>query len=392
MRISKIEHLYVDGDVKTLCFLKITADDGRAGWSEYSEILGGAGVSASISRASDGLIGADPRDTARLSQRLLSRMRSAAPGLNAQAAGAIENACLDLKAKSLGVPVHELFGGALRDRLAVYWSHFGTYRAQAGEELLAPALRSLHDLTTLAVQARDRGFQAIKSNVFIFGEGRARIPMPGFGRGDGGPELNLDNRLLGAIVAQVSAMRTAVGPELGIALDLNFNFKPSGVRRIAQALEPFSLAWLEADLPDASSLAAIRRSTRTPIASLETALHRRDALPYLAAGALDYAIVDVMWTGMGEAVRLASLADTFDVNINSHAFSSPLAAVMGAHLCAVTPNFHLLEYDVDAPTWVEGLFQQPLRIENGALLLPEGPGWGLEPDERALRARALNAP
>ena len=215
-----------------------------------------------------------------------------------------------------------------------------------------------------------------------------RIYMPGFGRDAGGPEMNLDDGLLDAIVSQMSALREAVGPKFGLALDLNFNFKPSGVRRIAQALEPLRLAWLETDLPDATALAAIRQSTRTPIASLETVLHRRGALPYLAAQAVDYAIIDVMWAGMGESVRLAALAGAHEVNINSHVFSSPLAAAMGAQLCAMVPNFHLMELDVDVPAGVAELFHQQLQVEDGALLLPDGPGWGIEPDEAKLSAVA----
>ena len=389
MRIACIEHLYADHGTKRLCFLKISCEDGRVGWSEYSEILGGGGLAGVIAHAAEDLPGADPRDTAGLSQRLAARMRSAAGGLNAQAAAALENACLDLKAKAYGVPVHQLFGGALREQLPVYWSHFGSYRAQQPAPAEHPPLRSLDDLARLARSARDRGFRAIKSNILLFEDGQLRIPMPGFGRAEEGFELEADHGLLHAIVQQLACMRDAAGPGLGIALDMNFNCKPAAVRRIAKALEPFGLAWLETDLPDAAAMAAIRASTSTPLASLETALRRRDALPYLMAGALDYAIVDVMWTGMSEAVRLAALADAFDVNINSQAFSSPLAAVMGAHLCALAPNSHLVEFDVDGLDWMDALFVEPVRIDHGMLRLPERPGWGLEPNESALQRRVV---
>lgn len=389
MKIASVEQFHVDGGLKPLGFLKITASCGQAGWSEYSEILGGAGVGAVIARMADGLVGSDPRDTARLAQRLEAQTRSAAGGLNAQAAAAIENACLDMKARALGVPVHELFGGAVRDRLPCYWSHFGMYRVQGAAALGVPPLRSLDDLGALVGEAAGRGFRALKTNVMLFDDEGSppRVYMPGFGRGEGGPGLNLDDALLDAIDRQMAVLRAAAGPDFALALDLNCNFRPAGVRRIAQALERHRLAWLETDLPDAATLAAIRQSTRTPIASLEAVLQRRGALPYLTAQALDYAIVDVMWAGMGEAVRLAALAGAFDVNINSHVFSSPLATAMAAQLGALTPNFHLMELDVDMPVAVNLLFRQQLQVSDGHLQLPAGPGWGIEPDEVALRQR-----
>ncbi|WP_077033272.1 mandelate racemase/muconate lactonizing enzyme family protein [Pelomonas sp. KK5] len=393
MKIASVEQFHVDGGLKPLGFLKITAACGQAGWSEYSEILGGAGVGAVIARLAEGLVGSDPRDTARLAQRLEAQTRSAAGGLNAQAAAAIENACLDLKARAYGVPVAELFGGAVRDRLACYWSHFGMYRVQGAAALGVPPLRSLDDLAALAGQAASRGFRALKTNVMLFNDGDAppRLYMPGFGRGAGGPGLNLDDALLEAIERQMVALRAAVGPGFGLALDLNCNFRPAGVRRIAQALEPERLMWLETDLPDPAALAMVRQSSCTPIASLETMLQRRGALPYLAAQAVDFAIVDVMWAGMGESVRLAALAGAFDVSINTHVFSSPLATAMAAQLAAVTPNFHLMELDVDVPEPVRRLFRQQLEVVDGQLLVPAGPGWGIAPDEAALRVNPSTA-
>ncbi|MDH0867348.1 mandelate racemase/muconate lactonizing enzyme family protein [Mitsuaria sp. GD03876] len=389
MKIVQVEQFRAEGGLRPLCFLKVTGDGGLAGWSEYSELLGGAGVGELIARMAAGLVGTDPRDTARLSQRLEAQTRSASGGLNAQAAAAIENACLDLKAKALDVPVHELFGGAVRDRLPAYWSHFGMHRVRAAHQLGREPLRTLDDLAAMLDEARDRGYRTLKTNVMLFGDAAPRLYMPGFGRDAGGPGLNLDGALLQAIAAQMGALRAAAGPAFGLALDLNFNFKPSGVRRIAQALEPMALAWLETDLPDPAALAALRQATRTPIASLETLVHRRQVLPYLTAQAVDYAIVDVMWAGLGEAVRIAALAGAHDVNLNTHVFSSPLATAMAAHLGAIAPNFHLMELDVDTPPWVAAMFHQRLQVVDGELLVPAGPGWGIEPDESALRVHAV---
>lgn len=395
MKIAEIRDLHADGGLKTFSFLKITTDDGRVGWSEYSEFIGSQGLGGVVRALAPQLIGHDPRDTAGIAALLQARTRVAAGGLNAQAAAALENACLDLKAKAYGVPVHQLFGGALRTRLPTYWSHCGTYRVRAAALLGRPPLRHLDDLEALGREVRDSGHRALKTNVLLFEGGSGRTYMPGFGQGPGHPELNLEPELLDALVAQIAALRRGAGAQVAIALDLNFNFKPTGLRRIARALEPFDLAWLETDLPDPRSMAALRQQASMPLASLEAVTHRRAALPYFEHAALDYAIIDVMWTGLSEAVKIAALADTFDVNVNSHAFSSALGILMGAQLCALAPNAHRVELDVDRVPWHDRLFSHPLQIERGELLLPDRPGWGIDVDEAGLAAhppKAAGAP
>lgn len=384
MKITAIEDFHAPGGGKTFSFLKVSTDEDLCGWSEFSVFIGSQGLSEVIRALASGVIGMDPRKGSRISSLLRARIRVADGGLNAQACAAIENACLDIEARALGVPVHRLFGGALRDRLRVYWSHCGSYRARGAQWLDKPPVRHLDDLVTLGREVRERGFGALKTNVLLFDERGARTWAPGFGMGEGHPELNLDPPLLQAIVDQMQAFRQGAGDEVGLALDLNFNYRPSGFKRIAQALEPLALTWLEMDLYDAQALADIRASTRTPIGSLEAIYGRRHALPFFNARAVDFAIIDPMWNGFSESVKLAALADSFEVNINSHAFSSPLGLLMGAQLCALAPNFHYVEMDVDQPPWSEGLFDTAPRIEKGQLLLPETAGWGIVPNEAVL--------
>ncbi len=101
---------------------------------------------------------------------------------------------------------------------------------------------------------------------------------------------------------------------------------------------PASRAWLEVDLHDPEGLASVRESGTIPVASLESLHGRRAYRPYLQGRAVDVAIVDVPWNGFHEAVRIASLADTFDVNVAPHNFYGPLADLMSAHFCATVPN------------------------------------------------------
>ena len=84
---------------------------------------------------------------------------------------------------------------------------------------------------------------------------------------------------------------------------------------------------------------------------------------------------------MPEALRMAAMADTYDVNVASHNFYGPLANMMCAHFCAVVPNFRIMEFDIDEVPWKRKLLTNPYVIENGAVLLPKGPGWGTDVDE-----------
>ena len=128
MKIARLEHLHADAGKGALDFLKLTTDDGVVGWSEFDEGVGSPGVSAAIQRLSVRVVGQNAFQHERIYAELFAATRPAAGSVVAQALGAIENALLDAKAKSLGVPCYELLGGKIRDRVRVYWSHCATWR------------------------------------------------------------------------------------------------------------------------------------------------------------------------------------------------------------------------------------------------------------------------
>ena len=115
MKIVKIEDMHCDAGWRDFSFLKITTDDGIVGWSEYNEGYGSAGITAVIRRMAAGLIGENPRAVERIMSMQYAVTRQAPGGINQQAMAAIENALLDVKAKSLGVPVYS--GGAVRNSI-----------------------------------------------------------------------------------------------------------------------------------------------------------------------------------------------------------------------------------------------------------------------------------
>ena len=388
MKITRIDDLHADGGWRNFSFLKISTDAGVVGWSEYNENYGAKGLSAVIRAMSAQLVGRDPRPVEKISAALRAQTRQAPGGLNAQAAAAIENALLDAKAKALNIPVCELLGGPLRDRLRVYWSHCGTYLPEHAHLVGAPPLRAPDDLKTLGARVAQSGITALKCNILRFDkpDSPPQLYMPGFGNGEGHPALNLERETVAALRAQLQNLREGAGPQADIMLDINFNFKTAGQKQLARALEDLNLFWIEIDNYDAKDLAKVRDATAIPVASCENLYGRAQFIPFLENRAVDVAVIDVPWNGLLESAKIAAMCDAYGVNIAPHNYYGHLSTLMSAHLCALAPNFRIMEIDMDDVPWKDDLVTRPPAIENGELIMPQGPGWGADINEEALAA------
>src|SRR5438046_1836438 len=169
MKITAIETLHADGGGRVLDFLKVSTDEGLVGWSEYNEGFGGLGVTEVIGRLAPAILGKDPRAIEAHVALMQALRRVAAGGVNQQAIGAIENALVDIKAKALGIPVYELLGGPVRDKIRLYWSHCGTYRVGPRAELFgSKPLESLDDVVELGREVVASGFTGLKTNIILF--------------------------------------------------------------------------------------------------------------------------------------------------------------------------------------------------------------------------------
>ena len=396
MKITHLETMHADAGWRSFSFLKIETDEEITGWSEFSDINEAAriqGMSALIQSFSDLLIGQDPRSVELLSGNLIAATRQSQSGLNHQAIGAIQNALIDITAKSLNVPVYRLFGGPVRTRIPLYWSHFGTYRLypQVQDILGLPLITTLAEFAEHALDAKAAGYRALKTKIHIFDENGGTGYFPCFGMGTGVPELNLEPGVFNAIVDQMAALRDVVGNDFDLILDVNSNFKTEGFIRIARAMQEFNLRWLELDCFDPEAMAEIRRQSPTSIGGCEMICTARTYRPFFAMQAVDVPLVDVTWNGFMESLRIAALADAYDANVTAHNFTSHLATQMGGHFAAVTPNMQIMEFDPDEVSWLHEYFTQPLVIENGELVLSERPGWGMDVNEEAVKARPPRA-
>jgi L-alanine-DL-glutamate epimerase-like enolase superfamily enzyme len=385
MKIASVESLHADAGQRAFDFLKITTDDGLVGWSEYNESFGGPGVSVVIERLAPTIVGKDPRAYESLVALMYAVRRQASGGIAQQAIGAIENALLDIKAKALGVPVYELLGGPIRDRIRLYWSHCGTYRLAWSEQMQLPPLRTLDDVVKAGREVVARGFTALKTNVFVLGAD-PHLHSPGFARRGCFPELNAERSVLNAVREELAAFREGAGPDVDILVDLNFNFKTDGFLKVARALEPFDIFWVEIDTRDPKALHYIRSRTTIPVASCECLFGRRDYRPYFENASVDVAIIDTPWNGVAESLKIAAMADAYEVNVAPHNFYGHLATLMNAHFCAVVPNLRIMEIDPDVVPWYDDLVTHPPEIKDGHLILPTRPGWGTEVNEAAVRA------
>jgi galactonate dehydratase len=386
MRVDRIETLHCDGGWRVLSYLKITTDTGLVGWSEYNESYGSRGLTAVVTGLGEIVMGADPRPVTKLISQLQARTRQVRGGIAHQAIAAIENALLDIKAKDLGVPVFELFGGPVRTRLQLYWSHCGSYRLKFADLLGVAPLRGLDDVRLLGREVTSRGFSALKTNVFDLGMPEPAMVMPGFAWSRGYPELNISREILDMMAVQLAAFRDGAGNETGIMLDLNYNFKTEGFIRAARALEPFDLLWLELDTRDPAALERIRAAAPMPIASGESLFGMRQHQAFLERGAMDVDIVDVVWNGFREALGIAALADAYETNVAPHNFFGPLATLISAHFCAAIPNFRIMEIDADDVPWRDELVTHPPVIDGGYLLAPTRAGWGADINQDAVDA------
>jgi galactonate dehydratase len=113
--------------------------------------------------------------------------------------------------------------------------------------------------------------------------------------------------------------------------------------------------WVEIDSYSPEALGYIRRQSPHPISSCETLLGLREFLPYFREQAMDVAIIDAVWNGVWQAMKIANAAEAFEVNIAPHNFYGHLATMMNAHFAAAVPNLRIMEVDIDRLPWDDEL-------------------------------------
>ncbi len=350
MKITKLETLFVR---PRWVFLKMHTDKGVTGWGEPVVEGWSQTVAAAVQEMGRYLIGQDPRRIEHHWQAIYrGGFYRGGPVLTSALSG-IEQAMWDITGKWLGVPVHQLLGGAVRDRIRVY-AHVG------GESLDAYAESGR--------AAKAAGFTAVKTAPF----GAARFVE--------------SKAFVDECVARIAALREAVGDRVDIGVDFHGRVGPAMAVQLIKELEPFRPMFVEEPcLPEnVDAMARIARTTTVPIATGERLFTKWAFREVLEKGAAAILQPDLSHAGgILEVREIAAMAEAYYAAVAPHCPLGPIALAASLQLDACTPNF-LCQEQVCLG---EGYLKEPFAVEEGYVALPTGPGLGIEVDEEAVAGK-----
>jgi L-alanine-DL-glutamate epimerase-like enolase superfamily enzyme len=259
-------------------------------------------------------------------------------GLELRAASAIDVACWDIRGKALGQPVHKLMGG-YRDRLPIS----ANWRLMPGGKP--------DELATHIADLIDRGFRALKCPV-------------GF--------APLDNA-----IAHVKFVRECAGPGVKIIVDGNFQWTVKQALRFARETEETDLYWIEDPVPhhDYPGMHTVTEAAKQTICAGEVYQHPHQFRWLLEGRCSDIVMID-QDLGLTGFLKIAHMAEVYGAPVVNH-----LAPEVLSHAIAAIPNGLI----VGLVPWGQPLFTEPMKVEDGDLIMPTAPGLGLTLDEDVLK-------
>ncbi|MGA0587794.1 galactonate dehydratase [Dyella sp. KRB-257] len=346
------------------CFVRIETDAGISGWGEPVVEGRAQTVAAAVEELSDYLVGQDPRRVEDLWNVMYrGGFYRGGPILMSAIAG-IDQALWDIKGRALGVPVHELLGGRVRERIRVY-SWIGGDR---------PA-----DTAAAAKAAVERGFTAVKMNAteeMHFVDTHDKVTR---------------------VLENVQAVRDAVGPNVGLGLDFHGRVHKPMAKVLMRELAPYKLMFIEEPvlsdhleaLPELASLSP------APIALGERLYSRYDFKRVLQMGGVDIIQPDPSHSGgITETRKIAAMAEAYDVALALHCPLGPIALAANLQLDGVCHNAFIQEQSLgihynatnDLLDYVTD--RRVFAYEDGYVTIPHGPGLGIEVNEAYVAERA----
>ncbi|HWI76954.1 MAG TPA: galactonate dehydratase [Sphingomicrobium sp.] len=355
MKIGKIETFYVQ---PRWLFVRIESNDGAVGWGEASLEGHAEAVDGAFEALRDKFVGADPyriEDIWQVGYR--SGFYRGGPVLMSALAG-LEQALWDLKGRSLNLPVWEMLGGRVRDKIRAY-AWIGGDRPS--------------EIADAAKARRGQGFSAVKMNAT--------------------PEMDWIGtpKLFDEVVDRVKAAQEA-GVDVG--LDFHGRVHRPLAKQLAKVLEPLGLLFIEEPLlsENPEGLRQIAAVTSIPIALGERLYSRWDFKPFFESGAVDIIQPDLSHAGgILEVRKIAAMAEAYDIAVAPHCPLGPLALASCLQVAACSPNFAIQEmslgihYNVGADLFTYCRDKQQLTPDGGYLAIPTGPGLGIDIDEAAVR-------
>jgi galactonate dehydratase len=363
MKITKIETFKGWVDWCNWLFVRISTDEGLVGWGEAS--LHGAieSVETAIGEFAPHLVGLDPAGPQQHWHRLYNAWRWRGGAVFMTALAALDIALWDIEGKRLGVPVHRLLGGAHREKLKVYASHW--IRGVDGPE----------DAFKLAREAVKRGFGGFKCSPFT----REGLQED-------------ETKAMRRAADVVAAAREGAGPDTEIFIECSELLSPRLTVRLDQMLAPFRPGWFEEPIPfeNARAMAQLQRDIKTPIATGERLLSRYEYRELLEQAGCRIIQPDLMHAGgLTEVRRIADMADTYYIPVAPHNPGGPICTMAAVHLAAAIPNFFILEQMEPQRVIRDQASIPPIAYEDGHFVVPQTPGLGIEPDVEVLKAHGF---
>ena len=377
MRINRFESFVVGNPTPELggpywIFVKLETACGIVG---YGEIYGVPFSPSVVEKMAADVfarrfLNEDPRRVEFLRRRARADNYAPRPDASLVATlSALEIACLDIAGKACGLPIHDFLGGKTRARLRAY-----TYLyPEAGDK--ASVYADPAQAARRAADCRDLGFTAIKFD-----------PLDKYGAFDP-RQLRLTEISRARLFAR--EIRAAVGDDCDLLFGSHGQMTAAAAIRLARELEPFLPLWFEEPTPPEcpAAAAAVARATSIPIATgerLSTAHDFARVLDCDAAAILQPNLGRV--GGIGEAKKIAALAEMRHAQIAPHLYCGPIAAAANIQLAAAIPNFLILESIKTMDGFCGEILKTPLRWEKGDIVVPDAPGLGVELNEKVARA------
>ena len=334
-------------------FVKIETDEGITGWGAAT--CGPLSVATMVDEFGKVILGKDPMEIEKHWQTLYHHFHVRGGIVQMSAISGIEIALWDIKGRALGVPVYELLGGKIRDKIWTYGRWDGTTPELAVQN---------------AMDHVERGLTALKGDPF---EHR-------------GIFIDRDSEELA--VAKMKAVREAVGNDVELFVEVHGRLAPSDAIRIGNRLEEFRPFFYEEPVPpqNLEALKKVADNVNIPIATGERLLTKFDFADLLPLQAVDLIQPDVVQAGgILELKKIAAMAEAYYVGFQPHNPYGPFCTIAALHLDACTPNFLIQEGGIH-PWFQDSTVGDFPQQEDGYFGVPPGPGLGVAMDEDWLSA------
>ncbi|MGI8476216.1 MAG: galactonate dehydratase [Thermomicrobiales bacterium] len=366
MKIRDIETIPVFGGGRDWVFVRVHTDEGLIGTGEGTLEGRARAIVAAVEELKDCLLGEDPLRIEHLWQIMYRHaFYRGGPVMNSAISG-VEQALWDIFGKSVGLPVHQLLGGRVRDRIRVYAN--------------GPRGGTAEEIAESALALTERGYTAMKL-----------VPF--------GPTKPLDGIAAIRRVAKImEAVRRAVGPDVDIAVDAHGRLSPAMAIQMGQAIREYGVFFFEEPcLPEnASAMATVARECGIPVATGERLFTKGGVREGLENGAAALLQPDLAHCGgIMEGRKIAAMAEVHYVGFAPHNPLSPVNMRALLHLDVVAPNFVIQEWVSDDPPWRDEILLNPVVVKDGWVDVPMEPGLGSDLDLEVCRAhpaRSIHLP